>query len=77
MERRSARPTSLTNQPPGDGYDQELLAVDERINVEAGLEGMDDVSRALDEEPPARVAVRTIGEEASYLSSVERRSSEI
>ena len=65
MERRGARPASVADQPAGDGYDEELLAVDERLDVEAALDGMDDVPHALDEERPARIPVRAIRLETS------------
>ena len=67
VERRSARPASVADQPAGDGYDEELLAVDDCLEREAALDGMDDVSHPLDEERPARIPVRAIGLEASDL----------
>ena len=67
VECRSAGAASVADQPAGDGDDEELLAVDERFDVKAALDGMDDASHALDEEGPARIPVRAIGLEASDL----------
>ena len=70
FDRRDAGPASFADQPAGDGDDEELFAVEERLDLESALDGMDDVPHALDEEHPPRIAVCAIRLEASYL--VER-----
>ena len=70
FDRRNAGPASFADQPAGDGDDEELFAVEERLDLESALDGMDDVPHALDEEHPPRIAVCAIRLEASYL--VER-----
>ena len=54
-------------EPAGDGDDEELFAVEERLDAEAALDGLDDVPHALDEEHPPGIAVCAIGLEASDL----------
>ena len=62
--------TGRGHEPAGDGDDEELLAVDQRLDVEAALDGMDDVPHALDEKQPPCIPVCPVRLEASYL--VER-----
>jgi hypothetical protein len=47
----------VANQPAGDGDDEELLAVDERLDAEAALDGMNDVPHTLDEESSPSIPV--------------------
>ncbi len=68
LEGRGARAASVADQPAGDGHDEEFLAVDERLDVEAALHGMDDVPHALDEELPARIPMHAIRLESFDLS---------
>ena len=73
-ERRGARPAAVADQLAGDGDDEELFAGDERLDVEAVLDGLDDVPHALDEEHLARIPVARSVWSRLISSSVERAS---